>query len=63
MLRLLQAKIKLFKTSLAKEVLDKEINKSGKILTLSSVKSLLFLRTDGKIGDTVVSSFLYREIK
>jgi ADP-heptose:LPS heptosyltransferase len=53
----------LFKTFLAKEVLDKKINKSGKILTLSSVKSLLFLRTDGKIGDTVVSSFLYREIK
>ncbi|MDR1942936.1 MAG: glycosyltransferase family 9 protein [Endomicrobium sp.] len=63
MLRLLQAKIKLFKTSLAKEVLDKKINKSDKILTLGSVKSILFLRTDGKIGDTVVSSFLYREIK
>lgn len=63
MLRLLQAKIKLFKTSLAKEVLDKQINKSGKILTLDSVKSILFLRSDGKIGDTVVSSFMYREIK
>jgi ADP-heptose:LPS heptosyltransferase len=63
MLRFLEAKIKLFKTSLAQEVLDKKINKSGKILTLSSIKSLIFLRTDGKIGDTVVSSFLYREIK
>jgi ADP-heptose:LPS heptosyltransferase len=63
MLRLLQAKVKFFKTSLAKEVLDKKINKSNKILTMDSVNSLLFFRSDGKIGDTVVSSFLYREIK
>ncbi|MDR3285619.1 MAG: glycosyltransferase family 9 protein [Holosporales bacterium] len=63
MLRLLQTKIKFFKTSLSKEVLDKKINKSSKILTMDSVKSLLFFRSDGKIGDAVVSSFLYREIK
>jgi ADP-heptose:LPS heptosyltransferase len=63
MLKLLQTKIKLLKTSLAKKVLDKKISKSNKMLTMSAIKSILFLRTDDKIGDTVVSSFLYREIK
>jgi ADP-heptose:LPS heptosyltransferase len=60
MLKLLQTKLK---TSLAKKVLDKKIDKSNKTLTVTAIKSMLFLRTDDKIGDTVVSSFLYREIK
>ncbi|MEE1676025.1 glycosyltransferase family 9 protein [Agarivorans aestuarii] len=30
---------------------------------LKSVSSILFVRGDGKIGDSIVSSFLYREIK
>jgi ADP-heptose:LPS heptosyltransferase len=63
MLRLLQAKIKSFKTSLAKKILDKKISKSNTTLTISEIKSILFLRTDNKIGDTVVSSFLYRQVK
>ncbi|MDR3195447.1 MAG: glycosyltransferase family 9 protein [Endomicrobium sp.] len=63
MLKLLQTKIKSLKTSLAKKVLDEKIGKSNKTLTMAAIKSVLFLRTDGKIGDTVVSSFLYREIK
>jgi ADP-heptose:LPS heptosyltransferase len=63
MLKLLQAKIKSLKTSLAKKVLDKKIGKSNKTFTITAVKSILFLRIDDKIGDTVVSSFLYREIK
>jgi ADP-heptose:LPS heptosyltransferase len=63
MLRLLKTKIKLFKTFLAKVILDAKINKPNKTLTIESVKSIIFFRTDDKIGDTIVSSFLYREIK
>ncbi|MDR2399387.1 MAG: glycosyltransferase family 9 protein [Endomicrobium sp.] len=63
MLRLLKTKIKLFKTSLVKLILDKKINKPNRTLTIESIKSIIFFRTDDKIGDTVVSSFLYREIK
>ncbi|MDR2458150.1 MAG: glycosyltransferase family 9 protein [Clostridiales Family XIII bacterium] len=63
MLKLLETKIKSLKTSLAKKILDKKIGKSNKTLTIVAIKSVLFLRIDDKIGDTVVSSFLYREIK
>jgi ADP-heptose:LPS heptosyltransferase len=63
MLKLLRTEIKSLKTSLAKKILDKKIGKSNKTLTLVAIKSILFLRSDDKIGDTVVSSFLYREIK
>jgi ADP-heptose:LPS heptosyltransferase len=63
MLMLLKTKIKLLKTSLAKVILDRKINKHNKTLTIESIKSIIFFRTDDKIGDIVVSSFLYREIK
>ena len=38
--------------------LKKNIN-----LMPSEIKRILFLRTDGKIGDYIISSFIFREIR
>lgn len=45
---------------LGKWVLDKRIDGNNSIFP---PKSILFLRQDGKIGDYIVSSFVFREIK
>ena len=43
-------------------MLDKS-SRSNNPQSLEHPKSFLFLRQDGKIGDYIVSSFVFREIK
>ena len=45
---------------IGKLILDKKTPKNA---TALSPKKILFLRQDGKIGDYIVSSFIFREIK
>ena len=47
------------------EVLSRIFDKKKKDINLSSseINRVLFLRTDGKIGDYIISSFIFREIK
>ena len=47
------------------EVLSRIFDKNKKDINLvpSKIKRILFLRTDGKIGDYIISSFIFREIK
>lgn len=47
---------------IAKFLLDKK-HKTNKVLNLSELKTVLFLRDDNKIGDMVVTTILFREIK
>ncbi len=54
--------LKNFRKSLAKKLFDKRV-KSDSSLDMSKANSVLFLRYDDKIGDMVVSTLLYREIK
>ena len=51
-----------FRKSLAKKLFDKKV-KSNISLNMHKANSILFLRYDDKIGDMVVSTLLYREIK
>lgn len=46
--------------TIGKLILDKKTPKNS---TALSPKKILFLRQDGKIGDYIVSSFIFREIK
>ncbi|MFZ7200701.1 glycosyltransferase family 9 protein [Avibacterium avium] len=46
--------------ALGKWVLDKKVDGDNSVFP---PKSILFLRQDGKIGDYIVSSFVFREIK
>lgn len=41
----------------------KEIIKGDNFLKDNNIKSILFLRYDGKIGDTVINTIMFREIK
>ena len=47
------------------EILSKIFDKRKKNVDLDPLKinRILFLRTDGKIGDFIISSFIFREIK
>ena len=47
------------------EVLSRIFDKNKKDINLvpSKIKRILFLRTDGKIGDYIISSFIFREIE
>jgi ADP-heptose:LPS heptosyltransferase len=54
--------LKSFRKYLAKKIFDKK-DKSGKTFDVNKVKSVLFFRNDDKIGDVVVSTLLFREIK
>lgn len=56
----LKDSLRVLRLQLGKQLLDKK-NCSSEINT--AVKNILFLRQDGKIGDYVVSSFVFREIK
>ncbi|GHT34485.1 hypothetical protein AGMMS49592_4340 [Endomicrobiia bacterium] len=62
MRNILKNKLKSFKKSLAKTILDKR-SKLIKSLDINQIKSILFFRDDDKIGDIVVSTLLFREIK
>lgn len=42
---------------------DKKKSAITQLPALSDIKKILFIRHDGKIGDYIVSSFIYRELK
>ena len=52
----------LLRQNIAKFVLDKR-TKQNKFFDISQAKSILFLRNDNKIGDMLISTLLFREIK
>ena len=54
--------IKSFRKSLAKFLFDKR-KKTNKKLDIENVKSVLFFREDNKIGDMVVLTLVFRELK
>lgn len=47
---------------IGKSILDKKTSNKPITSNLKSQK-ILFLRQDGKIGDYIVSSFIFRELK
>ncbi|MGV6987748.1 glycosyltransferase family 9 protein [Testudinibacter sp. P80/BLE/0925] len=51
-----------FRITLGKLILDKR-KKEYTVTDILPIKSILFLRQDGKIGDYIVSSFVFRELK
>ena len=55
-------KLKALRLKIGKWILDKS-SRSNNPQSLEHPKSFLFLRQDGKIGDYIVSSFVFREIK
>ena len=55
-------KLKALRLKMGKWILDKS-SRSANPQSLEHPKSFLFLRQDGKIGDYIVSSFVFREIK
>ncbi len=61
MYRKIRAKIKEFERKIGKLILDK--SKKENNIKFENIKKILFIRYDGKIGDYMVSSFVYREIK
>ena len=61
MYRAVRTRIKEFKRKIGKRILDKKKVKTE--LKFENIKKILFIRYDGKIGDYIVSSFIYREIK
>ena len=61
MYRKIRAKIKECQRKLGKLILDK--TKKERNVSFEDIKKILFIRYDGKIGDYMVSSFVYREIK
>ena len=54
--------LKNFRKNLAKKILDKK-EKSKNSFDINKIKSILILRDDNKIGDMIVSTVLFREIK
>lgn len=58
----LKNNLKSFRKSLAKKLFDRNV-KSGNVLDIEKAGSILFLRNDDKIGDMVISTILFREIK
>ena len=55
-------KLKALRLKMGKWILDKS-SRSNNPQSVEHPKSFLFLRQDGKIGDYIVSSFVFREIK
>ncbi|HHF1041837.1 TPA: glycosyltransferase family 9 protein, partial [Haemophilus influenzae] len=55
-------KLKALRLKMGKWILDKS-SRSYNPQSIEHPKSFLFLRQDGKIGDYIVSSFVFREIK
>lgn len=56
----IKAMLQTIRLWIGKLILDKKTPKNA---TALSPKKILFLRQDGKIGDYIVSSFVFREIK
>ena len=61
MYRKIRSRIKEYQRKMGKEILEKK--KSSEKIEFKDIKKILFIRYDGKIGDYMVSSFIYREIK
>ena len=61
MYRKIRSRIKECQRKLGKKILDKK--KKNEEIKFKEIKKILFIRYDGKIGDYMVSSFIYREIK
>lgn len=63
-LKRLKSQLAQWRLNIAKTYLDREPNtETLPILSPNTLKSMIFLRQDGKIGDYIVSSFVFREIK
>jgi len=56
-------RLKIGKKLLDKETTNRKIYDPKNIIDKYQIKSILFMRDDGKIGDTIVSTVLFREIK
>ncbi len=54
--------LKKFRKSLAKFIFDKK-TRSLNVLDMTKIKSILILRDDNKIGDMIITTILFREIK
>jgi len=54
--------LKEFRKSLAKFIFDKK-EKSKNVLDMHKINSILILRDDNKIGDMIITTILFREIK
>ncbi len=65
--KIIQDYLKPKRLALGKYLYDKKKNKTicdiGHVIEKQEIKSIVFLRYDGKIGDMVVNSFIFREIK
>lgn len=65
--RVLQDFLRKKRLEIGKKIWDKKLIKEKlikeNIIESNNIKSILFLRYDGKIGDTVVNTLLFREIK
>ena len=48
---------------IGKKLLDHNVPTNHNLNNKEKIKKILFLRQDGKIGDMVVSSFAFRELK
>jgi ADP-heptose:LPS heptosyltransferase len=58
----IKKKLKSLRKNIAKKILDKK-NRKFNIFDVDDIKSILFFRNDDKIGDMVVSTLIFREIK
>jgi hypothetical protein len=58
----IRKKLKSLREKYYKKILDKK-NKKFNIFDVNNIKSILFFRDDDKIGDMVVSTLIFREIK
>ena len=63
-LKIVHDRLQKIRIAIGKQLLDKPVAPlTDEHLTLCPVRKILFLRKDSKIGDMVVSSFVFREIK
>ncbi|MDR0724326.1 MAG: hypothetical protein LBF23_03980 [Endomicrobium sp.] len=64
MSRYIKQQIKSLRKNIAKRILDKKSRKSKVFdFDINKIKSILFFRNDNKIGDMVISTLIFREIK
>ena len=63
-LKIVQNRLQKIRIAIGKQLLDKPVAPlTDDPLALCPVSKILFLRKDSKIGDLIVSSFVFREIK
>lgn len=61
--KFIKKRLQQWRIFLGKKILDKLPKPTQLKLNAQDINSILFLRQDGKIGDYIVSSFVFREIK